>query len=187
MPRKLLLTLIGWAVILTGCSTVRVSQDYEPATDFSGLQTYQWLSTAAPQTGDVRVDNPLLDSRFRAAIDRNLTHQGFRKTNDEPDFYIKYEYRIRQKIQTDNVGTSVGFGIGSYGRYGGVGVGTGSDVRSYDEGLVVVDLLAPDKEKLLWRGTATFRVPEHSDPEKSTEKVNEVIDKTMAQFPPTDA
>jgi hypothetical protein len=37
---------------------------------------------------------------------------------------------------------------------------------------------------LIWRGTGTRRVSQHSDPEKRTKNINETVDKILAQFPP---
>ena len=185
MPKLQPLILIALIAVIFSCSSVQVSQDYDPETDFAKLKTFAWQSETQQKTGDVRVDDQLIDSLIRKATERAFTAKGYQKvTQMAPDFYVSYQYTIQQKIESDNVRTSVGFGYGSWGRYGGIGVSTGADVSSYDEGLLVIDVIDSGNGKLLWRGKGTRRVSPHSDPEKTTQTVNEAVEKILNQFPP---
>jgi hypothetical protein len=58
------------------------------------------------------------------------------------------------------------------------------DVKQYTEGTLIIDILRPGGEQLVWRGTGTTRIREEKDPEKRTQKVNDAVDKILAQFPP---
>ena len=185
MPKSQPLILSALMIVILCCSSVQVSQDYDPATDFTKLKTFAWQSETQQKTGDVRVDDQLIDSRIRKATERAFTAKGYQKvTQMAPDFYITYQYVIQQKIRTDNVRTDVGIGYDSRGRYGGIGVISGADVSSYDEGLLVIDVIDSDGGKLLWRGKATRSVSPHSNPEKTTRAVNEAVEKILNQFPP---
>ena len=173
------------AILVLGCSGLQVSQDYDPKADFSGLGTFAWKSEDQPRTGDIRVDNPLLDARIRAAVERALTDRGFRKVaGGAPDFAVSYAFQIRRKIDSERVRTSIGFGSGGGGSFGGVGVSTGGGVSEYDEGMLVIDLTKPDDSHLLWRGTGTRRISQRSNPEQITAEVDETVDKILSQFPP---
>ncbi len=178
----LVLVIVTWVV---GCSGIQVSQDYDLSTSFSGLKTYDWKSKTQEPTNDVRLDNPLLDARIRAAVDRTLKDMGYQRVSQEtPDFYVAYKYTLQRRIGTDNVRTGVGFGFGRGGSFGGIGIGSGYDVTEYDEGLLVIDMIHAGNGDLLWRGIGTRREQQHSDPEKRTKSVNETVDKILAQFPP---
>ena len=168
-----------------GCSRVQVSQDFLKAADFSNIHAYAWTSEAQEKTGDIRVDNPLLDRRIRAAVEAQLSGKGFRAApTGDADVLVRYNYQIRQKLRSDDTSGSVAFGYGAYSRGGGIVFSTGSNVKSYDEGLLVIDVLAPQGGELLWRGNATFPVSDHAAPENVTALVNEAVEKTLAQFPP---
>jgi len=185
MFRLLKYSLLLIITLVMGCSSVRVSQDFNPSKDLGNLNTYAWQAETQPPTGDIRVDNPLLDARIRAAVESNLTTRGFQKLTDgTPDFYIVYQYAIQRKIESDRVQTGVGFGFGSYGRRGGVGFSTGSSVSEFDEGLLVIDFIGTNASDLLWRGSGSRRVDQHSDPARTTERINEMVDKIMAQISP---
>ena len=172
-------------VFLTGCSGIEVSQDYDMAADFSNLKKFDWYLAKQKKTGDLRVDNSLLDSRIREAVDRSLAQKGYQRIfQGTPDFYVGYKYGILTRIGSERVSTGIGFGFGGSGSFGGIGIGTGSNVREYYEGMLVIDITDTINRKLLWRGTGTRRVSRHSDPEKTTKEVNESVEKILAQFPP---
>jgi hypothetical protein len=164
---------------------VQVSQDYLPDAPFLELKTYQWQSEKQKSTGDARVDNPLLNNRIRTAINQFLGEQGFRLLSEgKPDFYISYHYSIRSKIESSDTGGGVGFGFGSFGRFGGIGINTGQEIREYDQAALLIDFLKPQSNDLIWRGTGTRRVNQHATPEESTKTVNEMVAQILKQFPP---
>jgi len=168
-----------------GCSGIQVSQDYDVVAEFSNLKTFDWYLAKQKKTGDLRVDNPLLDSRIRRSVDKSLAQKGYKKISQgTPDFYVGYKYGIRTRIGSERVSTGIGFGFGGSRSFGSIGIGTGSDVREYDEGMLVIDITDTKNGKLLWRGTGTRRVSRHSDPEKITKEVNKNVEKILAQFPP---
>ena len=172
-------------IMASGCSRVQVSQDYRKTADFSKILSYAWASDVQAKTGDIRVDNPLMDERIRGAVAANLLDRGLRTAPaGEADVQILYNYQIRQKIRSDDTRGGVAVGYGAYSRGGGIVFSTGSDVKSYDEGLLVIDFLRTDDGELLWRGNATFPVSEHLSPDKITDLINEAVEKTLAQFPP---
>ena len=176
---------LAFLAFFTGCSGIEVSQDYDMAADFSNLKKFDWYSAKQKKTGDLRVDNPLLDSRIREAVDRSLAQKGYQRIfQGTPDFYVGYKYGILTRIGSERVSTGIGFGFGGSGSFGGIGIGTGSNVREYYEGMLVIDITDTINRKLLWRGTGTRRVSRHSDPEKTTKEVNESVEKILAQFPP---
>ena len=176
---------LTFLTLITGCSGIEVSQDYDIEVDFSKLKTFHWFSAVQKKTGDLRVDNPLLDSRIRKAVDSSLAQKGYQKIfKGTPDFYIGYNYSILKKIGSERVRTGIGFGFGGAGRGGMIGIGTGSDVKEYDEGMLVIDITGAANKKLLWRGTGTRRVYRHSDPAKITKEINENVEKILSQFPP---
>lgn len=186
MSKKLLLWFWCCWMAVAGCSTVRTSQDYRPNANFSDLETYRFQPRESSQkTVDFQAD-PLIDERIRKAIVRDLDGKGYRQRNgSQADFFIDFNYTVRQVLESDDVGT--GFGIGTWGGgpYGGVGIGTGTNVYTREQGVLTIDFVNPRDEKVLWRGKGTHLVAEHWDPETKTEKINELVDKVLGQFPPS--
>ena len=168
-------------LLLFGCSSVTVSQDYEIGADFSKYRTFDWVSAEQPRTGDIRVDNPLLDARIRNAVEQALLSKGYTKTPDgTPDMLVAYHLTIRSRIEGDRFRS--GFGYGRYPYWGGAGFET--TVRQYDEGMLVIDIGDAAGNRLIWRGTGTRRVTEKASPEETTRIVNQTVSEILSQFPP---
>jgi hypothetical protein len=172
-------------ILSYGCSGIEVSHDFNQSKEFAGLKTYEWKSKVPKKTDDIRLNNTLLHARIREAVEHVLSQKGFQKVSqDEPDFHIGYDYSIRAKVESDTARTGVGFGMGIFGRHGGIGISSGNDVREYDEGMLVIDVMDPKTGDLMWRGIGTRPVYQHPKPEKTTQVVNETVEKILAQFPP---
>ena len=170
-------------VFLQACSGITVSQDYEQEYNFAGLKTFAWMPNKDNSYG-VK-DNDLLDKRIRNAIDNSLLAKSYRKVDSyTPDFFVSYHYAVAQKIKSSGLSGGIAVGRSSYGGFGGIGMSSGSDVRAYDQGTLLIDVTIPLGDKLIWRGTATQSVSDHSSPDESTANINETVEKVLAQFPP---
>ncbi len=170
-------------IFLQGCSGIKVSQDYEKEYNFAGLKTFAWKPNE--DNGYGIENNDLVDKRVRTAIENNLLAKSYRLVDSyTPDFFISYNITVEQKITSSGVTGGVSIGRSSYGRYGGVGMSTGSEVRAYDQGTLLIDVTIPLGDKLVWRGISTQSVSEHTSPDESTVNVNETVEKILAQFPP---
>lgn len=183
MINRGLLTLM--ITLSVACSTVRVSEDFDPNADFSSMNSFAWKHDEQPRSGDIRLDDPLLNQRIRAAIDETLAARYSKVEREAADFLVAYELGIRQKIRSDDTHSGVMIGTGRRGTFGGFGIGTGSAVESYDQGMLFIDVLDPKSGKLLWRGKGTDVLSEHADPAAVTEQVYEIVEKILAKFPPT--
>jgi hypothetical protein len=176
-----LLSLIILA--LSACSGIQVSQDYEQGYDFSKLKTFAWKPNNNHEYG-VK-DNDLLKERIVKAIENNLIAKHYQMVDSKtPDFYVSYDVSVEQKITGDSFSSGIAIGHGGYGSFGSIGIGTGTDIRAYDQGKLNIDITDAKTDKLIWRGISTQTVSEHSTPEETTENVNETVEKVLAQFPP---
>lgn len=174
-----------FAIFIFGCSSIEVSQDYQPDSDFGNLKTYAWKYKDQEKTGDMRIDSQLQDDRIRKATERKLLEKGFTKVSGKaPDFQIVYKYSISRKIYSNPISTGMGYGYGHYGSAGTIGIRTGTRINEYDEGLLIIDFLKPGSDIVLWRGNSTRVIKTHSTPEKRIQNIDQTIGKMLAQFPP---
>jgi hypothetical protein len=56
--------------------------------------------------------------------------------------------------------------------------------RTYDEGTLLIDVLEPGSQRLLWRGVGRAEVHRISDPAKREERLREAVAKILERFPP---
>ncbi len=170
-------------MMLTACTGIEVSQDYDTEMSFPRLQTYAWKSRSVDRHDDVRADNPLLHKRFRQNIDRVLEEKGFSR-RVSADFLIDYRYSISTRLESEPLTTGFGFGIGSHHRYGGFGLQTGSDIRQYDIGILIIDIYDALTRDMLWRGRGSEVISRHPTPQQNSEMARQLVEAVLAQFPP---
>lgn len=185
MNKKVLL-IIGyiWIVGLSsGCSSVRVSQDYDTGYHFRGPNSYAWYIEIQELEDGLQNSNELLAKRFQVGIDQYLHQRGF-VLSQTPQYLISYNYTVISKIESDPYSTGIDIGYGRYGRYGGVGVNSAPRVRQYDLGKLQIKFYENASRQLVWQGVGTREVFLHSNPEEITRKVREMVTEILSQFPP---
>ena len=171
------------ALLAISCSSLKVSQDYDMSVDFSQYRSYDLYPEPQPKTGDVRIDNPLMDARIRQAIDDTLNKMDFnRVSGQKPDFLVNYYLTIRTKLESSVYTTGAGYHAYQHPFWGGVHYQT--TFREFDQGMLTIDIIDAESNRLIWRGIGTRRVREHQDPERTTAVVNETVARILAQFPP---
>lgn len=170
-------------MMLTACSGIEVSQDFDTEMTFPRLETYAWKNRPVEEHDDVRADNPLLHKRFRQNIDMALREKGFAQ-KAPADFLVDYSYSITTRLESEPVNTGFGFGIGSYRRYGGFGIHTDPAIHQYDVGIFVIDIYDAETEDMLWRGRGSEVVSRHPTPQQNSEMVRRLVEAVLAQFPP---
>lgn len=177
----MLLLLIG--SLSTGCSGVKVGQDYWQGQDFSRYTYYRWQPQPPVSSRDIRANSPLLQQRFRQAIDAALAQRGYRQAATA-DFLVSYEYEVRSRFDPDPFDTSVAVGFGRYHNYGAVGIGSGYGYRQYDVGILAIDFTDARTGGPIWRGTGSQLNIGQTNPQRTGAYVNRLVDAILAQFPP---
>jgi len=187
MPRTPFVTMILTALVLSlgGCAS-EPNIDYDPSFDFAVVRHYRISDPVASQTGDPRIDNPLLFQRIHAAISNELDIRGFRAADESADITVRYSLSKRGGVEARNSGVSIG--VGTYRRGSGAAIGynyPAYDVTSYEEGVLTIDMTDSPDNRLVWRGSSARRLSESGiTPEAITKAVNEVVAEILEQFPP---
>jgi hypothetical protein len=182
MKKKTTFALVFFLLSIVGCTTVRVSQDYDPKQDFSEVQTWQWREAEQPASGDVRVDSPLLDRRIRKAIENHLGDRHLKRIAVEPDLLVSYHLAIERKIYSETYPSSMGIGGYTHPWYWDAGLET--RVYQYDQTRLIIDLYDAKTNDLLWRGEGTYLLTTFKTPQDADAAMQKAVDKILGQFPP---
>ena len=162
-------------VLVSACGGAKVTIDYDNSADFSQYSTFVY------EEGTPVTDNPLVDQRIVAAIERHLTQEGLQKVDSNADLHVTYHAATGQ--QSEYYTTGYGYGVGPGWRWGGGGMANSTTREvSYTVGTLVVDLWDVSDKQLVFRGSASGTVSE--DPGKSTENINKVMDQIFQNYPP---
>ena len=153
MKRMIAILIVGGA----GCSSVSTSTDYDPNADFSRLRTFEWFP------GQPSGPDSLTASRIARAVEDGLRARGYaRATAGPPDFQVAYHVSIGRRVEAVP-GSAYSYGWRS-------GYNTSTEIRAYDEGTLVLDVIDPTAKTLLWRGTARSAVEPDRTPEEREAK-----------------
>ncbi|TDY03904.1 DUF4136 domain-containing protein [Thiohalophilus thiocyanatoxydans] len=175
--------LLLTALLLGGCSST-VNVDYEQSYNFAALKTYVLQEAPERIDDDPRLDTPMMQQRLIRAIRAELQQAGLREAKPG-EVRVSYRLDIKQEIESDSSGVSVG--LGTFSRNVGIGFGYGfptSGVESYDRLVLTIDLDNRETGDLLWRGSDSRRLYAGSTPKSNTELVNELVEAILKKFPP---
>ncbi len=180
--KKLLVVAVA-LVVAVGCSSMKISNDYDRQADFSQYKTYAWHDSET----NVADTDPFAHERFLSAVDSQLAAKGFSKTSSSPDVYVTYHAEDKQGMSLDTTYMGGGWGYGPGWGWGARGMGMGmgtttTNVRQYTIGTVVLDMWDAAEKRLVWRGTASDTVSDN--PDKSASKIQSAAEKLVKNYPP---
>jgi len=175
------------ALVVSGCSAIQVESLRSPGADFTGSTTFRVLeepaevatvrlisldtreveaietvSTAAPA-----LNNPIIDEMVRDDIARAFEARGYTMTMAGADLNVAYRVQAREKLEVETY-------RGPYGYRRGY-------VEEQTEAIVVIDVLDPDTDRLLWRGTGEMTVSDN--PREYAKQLGEAVGKIVRRFP----
>jgi hypothetical protein len=185
--RTTLPTWIGASLIaFFGCTSIHVTADWDPSANFASFETFAWMPGPQRETGNVRLDNPLLDKRIRKAVSQQLQTQGYSEAPaSRADFLLGYHLSFDRKLQVNTINDYYGYGYRRYGYWGGGIGGSHTYITEYDVGILIIDLVERRANELVWRGSGATRVRDESTPAEADRRVAQVVAKVLEQLPPT--
>ena len=156
------------AVVVLGCSTMSVKYDFDDTIDFKQYKSYNWIEKKkSPRM------TTLTDKRIKTAVEDELNSKGFvMDTTGNPDLLISYQAIQQKKVDVTNY---------PYGYWRGYG-GSYTRVDQYNEGTLVLDVVDPELNQLVWRGWATSAIGD--DPSREQALIREAANKILKKFPP---
>lgn len=163
-------------LLAAGCSSISTSADYDTTTDFSKYRTWTWFE--GPRPGGA-IDG-LTEKRIRTSLEAELPGRGLSKVAEGADLLVNYHMSVTQRIDVIPTTAYYGYGWG----HGYYGAAYGSEVRVYDEGTLLIDLIEAKTKTLVWRGTARGTVYRDTTPEERELRIRDAVTQTLAQYPP---
>ncbi len=171
------------ALLLAGCSTLKVNAQYDPAAPYPTYKTYAWLATAPGQEQVAAIRDPAVRVLVIDAVDREMKKKGLvRVTTDQnPDFFVSVIGWGHSRVEVTNYGYAYG-GAYVYGPWGPSAVAVPvAEVNQYTEGTLILDFVDAKSKTLFWRGTATDTIA-------NANQVRTVVDqaayKLLEAYPP---
>jgi hypothetical protein len=179
---RLKIALISLA-LLAGCSPFTVRYDYDARASYAAYKTYDWYAASRKAQGKSDgVQNPIMDRRVRANVERELAAKGLKmEKTGEPDVLVTYYPAYRNGVMYTT--TTIG------GRWGwrpwGYGVGTQfTEARPYREGSIILEIVDNKTNQLIWQAVAEGALTGVTDPEDAERQVADAVKAMLSRFPP---
>ena len=168
------LSIILLLAIITSCSPIRVTYDYDKTTDFNTYKTYNYY--APLKTGLSELDT----KRLMAVLDAKMQSRGF-ILSDTPDFLINIQSSEYQDVQRNNVGV----GLGGGGRNVGGGISIGIPVGQANVNRqIIFDFVDDSKSGLFWQAVSESSYNPNAGPEKREAQLQAIVEKVLSKYPP---
>ena len=172
-----------------GCATIHKPFDYDHSVNFSEFKTFNWHADPNEKNEYDSTRNSFVEKRFKRFIEQELGSKGVTINTKNPDLLLNYYVTVREKEYT-SLRYSGSFFHGSYHhghkhRHHGYSY----DCRFpyypqkyiYDESTVVIDMIDPKNNELVWRGWTVDRAYGPTMPESIIAKT---VQKILKNFPP---
>ena len=167
-------------LFFAGCaSTPVIDYDQSALPTMQGYRSYTLDSREQRETYQNLVLSPIVDRRIENAIHQELAENGYVRDDTSPDFRVTFDTATKTKKRVDNLGV----GPTPFRRYPYNGYANYSTfiVREYEEGSFIIDIIDQSSKDLMWRGVY---IKELGWSAPSTEEVQQIVSKTLGQFPP---
>jgi hypothetical protein len=152
--------------LLSGCSTIQVSTDWDRAADFSRYHTFRWAPTRSGDDDAAAAAGSLLDTHVRQAVAAELVAKGFQpQESGTPDLLLVYRLQTRDRID-----------MYRHSRYWGP-----SSVYQDREGTLTLKIVDPALDRVIWEGIAEGVGARH---EESAAEIGRAVSRLLAGFPP---
>lgn len=171
------------ACLLTSCSTVTVTTDYDHAAPFGTYKTY----TLAPAAHDQKL-SPSGEAALSDSLRTNLAARGINEAaGGKADLAVVPHVFLQDKVSVQQY-TDYGYGYrggypygygGYYRSWTGIPV-TYTDVSQYTEGTMILDFVDTHTKKLVFRGKGVAVAEEAG---ANGDKIREAVKKIVAQLP----
>lgn len=180
------LSVVPIALLATSVFAASKPQiQWDPDYDFSQVGTFAWQPSAGES---LEQSDPFLHEHIINTIEFQLSSHGLTEVDSNPDVLVTYYSSTDTNVRLDS--TTFGYGFGGYGRgswgYYGYGMAgptvasTSTRVVEYERGTLVVDIIDPELDELVWRGTVSDIVIS-DNPQKMQKNVTKAIEKMAKQ------
>ncbi len=182
------------ALTFFGCSSIKVTSDYDTTVDFTKFKTFEYYGWAEESN---KILNQLEQERIEDAFGKELNKRGlsYVKKGEGGDLIITLYVVTEQKTSTTAHTTGAGMGGYGYGGYYGYGpaygwggAGMHSSTTTYSEqdytvGTLIIDVYDANDKKLIWESIGKGTVAEAKTPEAKEKNIAIAVQKIMATYP----
>lgn len=174
--KQILLTIFAVALFAACSPEIHVRTDFDPDYDLWNYKTFDWGKKVNIEEGLNPLHyNELNDKRIKSAIKSQLTARGYQLSDVNPDLLLHYHIIVTDKSAV----TTTPFGY----NYSDYWMRTETNIYTYREGTLILDLMDSKTHNLIWRGWAVSALETPYSQEEIDRLIKKVVSKIFKKFP----
>lgn len=173
-------------LVLSNCAKDRfeASNTAVPKAELRNYGTYEWSPKRTLNLMSREKNNPVVDQRIVAAVDRELALKGLTMVAaGQGDLVATYAATSRQGMESQEVDEYFEYanddGIGTYPS----GSGGSLAVKEFEEGTLLFDLSDRKTGKLVYRGSAKATLLDDPSPTRSDIRLRQIVSQLLSGVP----
>jgi len=180
-PSRSALLALAALLLLSACGP-RIYVEQDQAIPLARYHSFAWVSPPAGPVRDPILDSQILEERVKRAVESELAGRGFVLTEADrsPDFLVTYHTASKEKLESSGASFSFGIVDAFPNGFGSVFVPVAPDLRSRQEGTLMLDVIDGRSKRLVWRGWTSGWVNQDSYNEAA---VASAVQQILAKFP----
>ncbi|MCB1036201.1 MAG: DUF4136 domain-containing protein [Acidobacteria bacterium] len=157
-----------------------VGSRQNPAIDLSSARTFAWKAMPEMPEGHPLAAGVALDRKIRQAVEQELTDRGLRLVAEgDPDVWVIYYVNVDNRLQI----AEMDYHFGDWLDFQTELEDQHRQVRQYEKGTLVVDLIDAGSNQLAWSGWVTSAAPSLGELRRKAErKIPRSIRKMFRDF-----
>lgn len=182
---------IGGCVATSGIPSVHAIRNQKE--NLSNKKTYSWYQER-PVAGQMLESGYTiaLNKHVQRAVEEELQEKGFRKVTANPDLLVAYDVSVSVPADKDipslygpGFGYSYSYQLGYRYKYETTGIEGFRPVDLFKQGTLIVDLIDPASNKLIWRGWSEGAIADGPvrDNKSGYRKIKEMVEPVMSFLP----
>ena len=182
--KKIITFMLLSCVWMSGCTTFDVVNDYDASYDYQAFQTYAWLPDIILVVGDGRVNERTLEMRIKSAVAEELGRKGLKRfDNGEEDFLVGFNAALNEPLYRDKL---YEYRVKEFGRATIIYEERSAYTHpSYETGSLVIDVIIPESNEIVWRGSAQAKIQmDYVSIEAKKKRLKKAVHKILSDFPP---
>ncbi len=169
--------LLACVLLISSCSSIKVSTDYDRDADFSKYKTYTMTEEAIGLPISELDRRRLID-----ALESGLAAKGFSPSPNG-------DLLVDLKLMTEQKETATATSNGPYGsayryRWGSGFSTTDIDIETYIEGTLFIDFIDAAKKQLVWQGRGVKTLDPYATPQEKEQRIKSAVNSILAKYPP---
>ncbi len=186
MKKLGLLPVIMLFMVLSSCSSIQVTADYDKDVNFKDYKTFTLLPWNAHNDSIV---SPFVKERILEALKNEMIKRGYfyvadlKKADLGVNSYVLLRKKTDYQYYQDYYGP-YGYYYGSPWAWGGY-YGTPYTTvqkRDYVEGTLIIDVFDTKQKKLIWQGIGVGEVNHHSSGKNVAKTINQIFFKYPVRY-----